>query len=97
MNEAVKKILIESIEEFNESQPDTKLNFDEDEKILGRNGKLDSLSFVMFTAIIEEKLFDEFDKNIYLVNDKAFSQTRSPFYDIKSLAVFIEQLINEEE
>jgi hypothetical protein len=94
----IETILKESLDELNaQMQGETKLIYSPDERLLGRPGKLDSIAFVTLISIIEEKLLDSTGKEIYLVTDKAFSQERSPFYDIKSLSAFIEELLKEEE
>ena len=94
MTEIVERILKESIEEINvQLVADAKLINSPDERLLGKTGKLDSMSFVTLVAIIEEKLQEHTGQAIYLVTDKAFAQKRSPFYDIQSLANFIDTLL----
>jgi len=98
MNENIEIILKESIEELNAQLiGEEKLVYTPDERLLGNTGKLDSLAFVTLVSIIEDKLLDYTGKEIYLVNDKAFSQENSPFYNIKSLTLFIETLMKEAE
>jgi acyl carrier protein len=98
MNTIIETTLRESIDELNsQMQGEAELVYSPEERLLGRTGKLDSISFVTLVAIIEEKLLDSTGKEIYLVTDRAFSQERSPFYDIKSLSAFIEELLKEEE
>lgn len=98
MNTTVETAIQEAIDELNaQMQGGMKLVFSPEERLLGKTGKLDSISFVTLVAIIEEKLLDATGKEIYLVTDKAFSQERSPFYDIKSLSAFIEMLLKEED
>ena len=41
------------------------------------------------------KISEKFNKEIILADEKAMSQERSPFLSVKSLADYIEKLLNE--
>lgn len=64
-------------------------------KLYGGNGALDSLSLVSFIADLEEKISDEFDKDIVLADEKAMSQSTSPFRNVESLTLYIETLLKD--
>lgn len=96
MKEQVKKIVAEAIEELNEQlDDDKKLSFDPEVRLIGRKAMIDSMSFVTLISIIEELVSDELDKDIEIVSAKAFSQERSPFYNIGTLIDFVTSLVEE--
>ena len=64
--------------------------------LYGKDGKLDSLSLIRLSVEIEENINEELDKDISIVDDRAMSQSRSPFRTIESLCEYIYSLINEE-
>ena len=53
-------------------------------------------AFVRYACeIIEELIEDKLDKTVHLVDEKAFSAKRSPFYSIETFAEYIEELLKE--
>lgn len=94
----IKEIIQESIEELNQQLDDDKqLEYSEDIRLIGKNAAVDSMEFVTFITIIEERIEDELDISIKIVSDKAFSRERSPFYSFVALEEFITELIKEAE
>lgn len=65
-------------------------------RLYGSSGGLDSLGLVVLIGELEERIDDEFDMQITLADEKAMSQTVSPFRSIQSLAHYIYKLINYE-
>ena len=65
-------------------------------QLIGKNGILDSLSFVAFIIAVEQKINSEYAANISINNEKAFSQSKSPFGSIGSLAEYIASLLKEQ-
>ncbi|QCD51835.1 hypothetical protein [Campylobacter sp. RM16192] len=64
--------------------------------LFGRNDALfDSVGLVGFLIELEEKIYDEFGKNITLADEKAMSQKTSPFINIKTLTKYIQKCLNE--
>ncbi|MGG7074230.1 hypothetical protein U5B43_08265 [Campylobacter sp. 9BO] len=55
----------------------------------------DSVGLVSFLIELEEKIYDEFKKNITLSDEKAMSQTVSPFINIKTLSKYIKKCLDE--
>ncbi|NPA52741.1 MAG: hypothetical protein GXO22_07580 [Aquificae bacterium] len=95
--ESIKNIIIESLKELNEELNIKELeNPDENTKIYGEGGLLDSLALVTFITDLEEKIEDELGYRITLVNERAMSRFRSPFKDVKTLSLYIQELIKEE-
>ena len=98
MKEKIKNIVMDSLREFNEEVDEDKLlEISENTILLDKKGKLDSLDFVTLVIIAESNIFNKLDKNITILNEKAFSKKYSPFKDVKSLTEFIVELLESEE
>jgi len=98
MKEEITKIIIDSLQEFNEETDDSKtLEISENTILLDKQGKLDSLDFVTLVVIIESNIFNKLGKNITIVSEKAFSRRYSPFKYVKSLVEFVVELLENEE
>lgn len=94
MQDKIEKIIIETLVELNEEleneafeKPNSKT------KLYGANGAMDSLALVSFITDLEEKISDEFEKNIILADEKAMSAKTSPFRNIESLTSYIKSLL----
>jgi acyl carrier protein len=65
----------------------------EDTTVLyGASGVLDSLDLVRFIVGLEQSLFTNTGKNIYITSDKIMSYKNSPFQSVSKLANFLEDL-----
>ena len=64
--------------------------------LFGENGVLDSLGLVALIVDVEEMLSDEVGRPIPLADDRAMSQTRSPFRTVGSLADYALALVRED-
>ncbi len=89
--EAVLDLVYSAIESINEQkeEQDNLLLLKEDTLLYGRKSKLDSLSLVILIVDIEQRLTDELGFEVQLANEKAMSQTSSPFRDVSSLVDYI--------
>lgn len=65
--------------------------------LFGENGLLNSMALVSFIADLEESLSDELDVDVIIANEKAMSQSNSPFKSVSSLSEFIIELNKSEE
>jgi hypothetical protein len=63
-----------------------------DAPIFGRHSTLDSLGLVALLIDVEDALAAE-GVNVTLSDERAMSQSRSPFRDVPSLVAFIEGLL----
>lgn len=96
MQDNIEKIIIEALEELNEELENDSLNSPQkDTKLYGGSGALDSLALVSLITDLEERVSDEFDKDIVLADEKAMSQRTSPFRTVTSLTEYIEKLLAE--
>jgi acyl carrier protein len=89
--EEIKKLVFNSMEVFNAEIKDEKnrMELNEDTRLFGRDSILDSLGLVNIVVDLEQRLSDKFSKDISLTDDRAMSQTRSPFRDVRSLIDYI--------
>ena len=80
-----------SIEARNKEMEDEdgRLELQEETHLFGRNSKLDSLGLVTLIIDIEQKLAEELATEVSLTDEKAMSQARSPFRDVRSLVDYI--------
>ena len=60
--------------------------------LFGEEGSLDSLALVNLIVAVEERIEEDFDTTISLADERAFSQTESPFRTISTLADYINSL-----
>lgn len=92
----IKNLLKEAIDELNEQlDEDDKVLFNDETRFIGSKACIDSITFVTLISIIEDLITDTFNKNIQLVNEKAFSAKNSPFYSIETLTKYIYELLQE--
>src|SRR5689334_14689176 len=82
----------EAIKEVNATLP-TSMQLEETaaSETFGRGGKLDRLGLVNLLLAVEEKLA-ALGVNVSLPDERARSQTRSPFRSVKALGSFIENV-----
>lgn len=66
---------------------------DESSELIGPHALFDSIDLVEFSLLVEEKVKKELGRSIYLLSDKAFSMTHSPFRNLNSLYLFILELL----
>ena len=70
---------------------------DENTRLFGGEGLLDSMGVVILLSDLEDKLDDEYDVMLSLASDSTMSKTRSPFRNVKSLAKYIIAAVEEEQ
>ena len=97
MKPKIENLIIESLKELNEELENKALNSPTKDTKLYGNGCLDSLALVTLVTDLEEKISDEFGKDITLADEKAMSQRNSPFRSVESLANYITKLLEEED
>lgn len=91
----IQNIIFNAIEMTNNMREDHRqIPLAETTELYGNNGHLDSMGLVAFLIDIEECLLDE-DLEITLSDEKAMSQSKSPFRDVQSLTDYINTCIKE--
>lgn len=64
--------------------------------LFGREALFDSIGFVSFVVVVEEKIMDLTGKTVTLVDEKAFSSRNSPFRNLETLCNFIQEKLDAE-
>jgi len=64
--------------------------------LIGTEARLDSLGLVNLIVLIEEKIQQGFGVGVTLVDERAMSQSKSPFRTLGSLAEFVEEQLKEQ-
>lgn len=96
MQEKIREIVREAIDEMNEDLEDAEqIIYAEESNLFGKGG-VDSFSFVTLISNIEDRILDEFNKEIYLVKDTALTGKENPFATVGSLEKYIETVLEEE-
>jgi len=91
----IQKIIFDAIEMTNNLLEDDKqIPISESTELYGDSGNLDSMGLVSFLTDVEESLQDH-EVMISLSDERAMSQTRSPFRNVEALTDYIEQVISE--
>lgn len=91
----IQKIIFDAIEMANNlREEDEKIPVSEQTGLYGHNGILDSMGLVSFLIDVEESLQD-CDIQISLSDERAMSQTKSPFSNVQTLTDYIDTLIRE--
>lgn len=96
MLEKITAMVIEEVSELlAETAPDFDGTVDENTRLYGKNGTLDSIRLVNLTVAVEERVADDFDKDIVLADERAMSMKVSPFSQVRRLAEWVEKLLKE--
>jgi acyl carrier protein len=89
-------LICQTVAEFlGQARGTTSGPLDETTRLFGKEGLLDSLGLVTLLIDIEQAVNERTGLMIALADDRAMSQSRSPFRTIGTLADYIETLTNE--
>ncbi|OJY26205.1 MAG: hypothetical protein BGO98_36695 [Myxococcales bacterium 68-20] len=96
VRERIVELIWEAVDALNEIQsPEARLEKDLEAKLFGKGGRIDSLGLVQLISEIETKLEDHFGVVVALADERAMSQTRSPFRTFATLADYASSLVME--
>lgn len=96
MKETIYEIIASAVRETGEELGNETLqNVNEETKLFGNGGALDSLALVSLIADIEDKIDDTFNRSIVLADERAMSQRTSPFRNVGTLCLYVEKLLND--
>ena len=96
MKNKINSIIIETLIELNEDLEKEELsNPNEKTRLYGSSSALDSLALVSFITDLEERISEEFDKDLVLADEKAMSAKTSPFRSVESLSLYIQDLLEK--
>jgi acyl carrier protein len=96
--EEILDIIYASLDEVNEQLgTEGRILKSEGTVLLSDSGKLDSLGFVNFVALLEEKCEGAFGATLSLTGDNAALDEKNPFETVGKLADFIRVLLTREQ
>lgn len=91
----IQQTIFSAIEMANNARDeDERIPVAEETELYGPNGHLDSMGIVALLLDIEELLQDN-EINISLSDERAMSQTKSPYRNVASLTTYMTTLIDE--
>jgi acyl carrier protein len=86
-----------ALDQLNRQRPaDRRLPKEPETRLIGPDGRLDSLGLVTFIVAVEEQVEDRFGKRLTLTDDRVLSSEDGPMHSVKTLAAFIEAAVGEE-
>ena len=91
-NEAI-EIIFNAIKDYNDEVEEKNiLPLSLDLELFGKDGRLDSLGLVNLIMCIEEKFEEHTGSSIVIADEKAMSQSNSPFRSVNTLAEYMASL-----
>ncbi len=93
-SERIKKVIFSAIDEINlQLSKEQWLKKSIDTILFGEDSGLDSIGFITFIVLTEQKIENEFGVIITLTNEKAMSKGKNPFKDVGNLTEYISELL----
>lgn len=94
IRDRVESIVIAALKWAGESQDIEGLeNPTSETRLFGENGLLGSLGMINLILELEETLYEEYQVDLVIADEKALSMKRSPFRDVASLVDYITALL----
>ncbi len=94
---AIAHTILETLRDFDlPEQAGAPTEYSEDTVLFGRDGLLDSIGLVSFILDVEENLRMQSGISITLADERAMSQSRSPFRSVSNLVDYAFKLTAEE-
>lgn len=92
----IREIVFDSLHALNEElSTDSRISVGPDTQLFGTDSGLDSLSLVSLIVDVEAGVNDAFAQAVSLTDDRAMSQTVSPYTSVESLVDYIAMIITE--
>lgn len=92
--EKILNLVLEIVKEIGEDQDNQALiDATVDTRLFGEN--LDSMGIVFLVTDLESRISDELAVDLTLADERAMSQKTSPFRSVKTLANYVNSLIEE--
>ena len=97
MKEKIEKVVKEVVNQYASDNSISDLKSLNAETVLfGNSSVIDSIGLVTIIVEVEQRIFEDFNINISLADEKAMSQRNSPFKTIKSLSDYINNLLKNQ-
>ena len=89
-DQEVLTLVLDALAAINATRPENeRFAVAPDTSLVGQHAVLSSLELVTFIVEVETRLFEEYGLQITLTDDRAFSESRSPFRRPSALAEYI--------
>lgn len=96
--DTVSQLILNTLQNFDFAEvPPEADGFTEDTVLFGREGLLDSIGLVSFILDVEEDIRAQSGISITLADERAMSQSKSPFRSVGRLADYAALLIAEQQ
>lgn len=88
MKDDLVALIIEMAQEILEAEGEPSTDLDADTKLFGKAGLLDSMGLVSLIVAVEQEIEDRHEASVALADEKALSQSSSPYRTIGTLAEY---------
>lgn len=95
MRKDIVEIIITTAKELGEDEIGIDGELTEETVLFGRDGVLDSMGLVTLVIAVEQAIEDRLDASIALADERAMSQSKSPYRSVGSLAEYACTVIEE--
>jgi len=98
MNRAdIERTVFAAVDDLNATLPEEKrLPRNGEARLIGAEGRLDSIGLVDLILSVEQKLQDEAGVAVTIADEKAFSQSQSPFLTLGTLTDYVTKLVGKD-
>jgi acyl carrier protein len=93
MKDELVALILEMLREMEEGDNLALGDLTAETPLMGKNAVLDSIGLVKLIVAVEQGIEDRYQATISLTDEKAFSQKKSPFRSVDSLADYAADLI----
>ncbi len=91
-------LIVDTAQDYILSDPKrASVTIDETTRLFGTQGLFDSVGLVSVLLDVEQQINDQWGVSITIADDRAMSQSRSPFRTISSLTDYVLTLIQEQQ
>jgi acyl carrier protein len=94
--QVVVEVILGALQDVRAGAEGESLAPDENTRLIGHSSVLDSMGLVTLIVEVEQRLEADHDLVVVLADDRAMSQTRSPFLSVGTLAEYVLQLAAEQ-
>ena len=94
MSQSIEKLIFYTIDQINQDLG-VDIKKEDNSDIVGGSSPLDSLGIISFLMELENKVEEEFDIDLTLVNDDVLSEDGNPLRNVLSIKRHLENIINQ--
>ena len=95
MNNEITTLILETATELGDDEIGEIENLNAETILFGEDGVLDSMGLVTLIVAVEQAIEDKFDVSVSLADEKAMSQSNSPYQSVATLAAYATSQIDE--